>query len=92
MKKRDYRRWTDDERATILREYEAAPAGTKADVLRRHEVPQSTVSIWRRVAKGLNGHAPPPATPQLDRVGWILDGVRDGYISTAEAKEWLRRP
>jgi transposase len=40
------RRWTADEKRVILQEYELAPHGSKAGVLRRHQLSYSRLREW----------------------------------------------
>jgi transposase-like protein len=40
------RRWTAEEKRVILREYESAPHGMKAGVLRRHRISHSQLAQW----------------------------------------------
>src|SRR5262245_35445811 len=74
------RQWSEADRRAVVEEYEAAPLGTKGEVLARHRVAGSMVQRWRaefgiesaprggaRPHSGPNGEAEVPAHKMMTR-------------------------
>lgn len=61
------RSFTAEYRARVVAEYEAAPHGQKAAVLRREGLYQSQIREWRAARDALDAGAPPPRRPHRAR-------------------------